>query len=271
MIAVERAGRLGNQLFQFAFGIAASKRLGTSFVMQDDELRRVFTLGSFAREPARSLQRLRFRAGNRLRRYRVVKLRDESFDDPAEALERLSDRTIYSGLFHAERFFAGARDEVLSAFCFRPEQVRRFRERYADLLATRYVCCHVRRADFLQWEGVALPVSYYLESLEALAPGSDVPIVFVGDDLDGLRTQLASLPGVRFEQNDEPLDLLLLAHAADVVTANSTFSWWGAYLNRTPGKRVLVPWFEDLEPQQRVIPEGWRHLTVRRRERRVTR
>jgi hypothetical protein len=268
MIAVERGGRLGNQLFQFAFGIAAAARLGTSFVMQDDDLRRVFTLGPYGSPLPRALRALRFRAGQRIRPYRVVKIYDDSFDDPAQALDHLVDRSLYSGLFHSERFFAGARDQVLAAFTFRPEHERRFWARYADLLETPYVCCHVRRTDFLLLGegGVALPASYYLDCLEELDPGEAVPIVFVGDDFVGLREELDRIPGARFERNDEALDLLLLVHAASIVTANSTFSWWGAYLNRAPGTRVLVPWMGSrgrTARRQHLIPDGWQHVAVR--------
>jgi hypothetical protein len=266
VIAVERAGRLGNQLFQFAFGIAAAARLGTSFVMQDDDVRRVFTLGPFGDPLRRGLRAVRFRTGQRIRPYPVVKVDDYAHDDPADALERLVDRTIYSGLFHSERYFAGVRDAVLAAFSFRPEHQRRFRARYADLLRAPYVCCHVRRTDFvLLGDGVALPTSYYVHCIRELDPGEGVPIVFVGDDLRGLQEEVTHVPGARFERNDEALDLLLIAHATSVVTANSTFSWWGAYLNRTPGKRVLIPWlgpgragrFHDL------IPDGWQQVAVR--------
>jgi hypothetical protein len=56
-----------------------------------------------------------------------------------------------------------------------------------------------------------------------------------------------------------------MAHAASVVTANSTFSWWGAYLNRTPGKRVLMPWLgpERVGRFHDIIPHGWRQVGVR--------
>jgi hypothetical protein len=266
MIAVERRGRLGNQLFQFALGVAAAERLGTSFVMDDEALRGIFGLGRWGRPIGRRLRGLRFRAGHRLRPYPVVW--EVAFDDPLELLQHVRDRRIYNGFFQSERFFADAREAVRAAFAFRVEHERRYHERYPDLVGVPYVCCHVRRGDYHTWEGgVVLPASYYLAALEQLGPVAGMPVVFVGDDFEDLPDALASVPGVRFERNDEALDLMLLARAAGVVTSNSSFGWWGAYLNRTDGTRVLAPrhWLgfkKGSEFPPSVIPGGWQQVTV---------
>ena len=266
VIAVERRGRLGNQLFEFAFGIAAAQRLGTSFVMEDAALRGIFTLGRWGEPVARRLRRLRFRVGHRLRPYPVV--HESEFEDPLEVLGRLRDRRVYSGFFQSERFFAVAEEDVRAGFAVRAEHEQRFRERYADLLGVPYVCCHVRRTDYHTWEdGIVLPASYYLDSLERLAPAEGIPVVFVGDDFEDLQDELGAVPGVRFERNDEALDLLLLVRAASVVTSNSSFGWWGAYLNRAEGKQVLAPrhWLgfkQGREHPPGVIPGHWQQVAV---------
>ena len=267
MIAVERRGRLGNQLFQFAFGIAAAARLGTAFVMQDELLHGIFELGRWAEPVPRRMRRLRFRLGHRLRPYPVVY--QDSFGSPAELMDALRNRRIYNGFFQSEGFFAGAEADVRAAFAFRPEHERRFRERYADLLGAPYVCCHVRRTDYHSWEGgVVLPPSYYLHALERLTPAAGVPVVFVGDDFEDLQEQLAHIPGARFERNDEALDLLLIVRAAAVVTSNSSFGWWGAYLSRAQAKQVVAPrhWLgykEGREFPPGVVPAGWQQVDVR--------
>jgi hypothetical protein len=119
-----------------------------------------------------------------------------------------------------------------------------------------------------------LPASYYLECLEEIAPTDGVPVVFVGDDFEGLEGDLAHIPGVRFERNDEALDLLLIANAASVVTSNSSFGWWGAYLNTGEGTRVLAPrhWLgfrEGKELPHGVVPDRWEQITVRAENRAV--
>jgi len=262
VIAVESRGRLGNQLFQFAFGIGASRRLGTSFVMPDRLLRAAFTLGRYGRPLGRRRRALRYRLG----RYPIVKFDNESYREPADVLRQLTDRTQYAGFFQSEDFFANARDEVRAAFTARPEVLRAFRERHAGLLEAPYVCCHVRRGDYLQL-GIALPLSYYADALDLLDPDRRLRVVFVGDDLDEARAALAGDPRVAFEHGDEVLDLLLIAHASAVVTSNSSFGWWGAWLG-DPSRRVVAPryWFgfrDGVERPGRVIPDGWEQLEVR--------
>src|SRR5207244_3906913 len=132
---------------------------------------------------------------------------NDDFSEPEDVLARLQDRRRYVGFFQSERFFADAAADVRAAFRFLPEHERAFRARYAELLRRPYVCCHVRRTDYLTFAGgVALPVSYYRDSLRRLSPAG-TPVVLVGDDLDDVRSSFASVPGIRFEHGDEANDL----------------------------------------------------------------
>ncbi len=94
MIAVERRDRLGNQMFQFAFGLAASRRLWTGFVMADDLLRAYFSLGSHTRVMGRGLRALRYRVRRRFAPYLSVSVGNDDYDDPERVLDTLTDHTI---------------------------------------------------------------------------------------------------------------------------------------------------------------------------------
>ena len=268
MIAVERRGRLGNQMFQFAFGIGASRLLRTDFVMADDELRAVFSLGRFGSPWQRAARALRYRARAGLAPFPVVEIDKNEYEDPGAVLGRLKDSTSYSGFFQSELFFAHASDEIRAAFTVLPEPEAVFRSKYRALLERPYVCCHVRRTDYLTWgDGIALPVSYYRECLERAELAGRCPVVFVGDDLEEVRGELGGLAGVRFEANEPVLDLMLLMHAETVVASNSSFAWWGAWLNATPGKTVFAPrqWMgfkEGRELPPRVIPAAWIQVPI---------
>ena len=262
-------------MFQYAFGLAASRRLGTEFVMDEDKLRTVFLV------PARSRPA-------EVPAYPIVRFNNDDYDEPEDVLGQLEDGTHYKGFFQSERFFADAAAEVRAAFRLRPEHEDAFRNRYDDLLRQSYICCHVRRTDYLTFVGgVALPMAYYRRCLSRLAPARGTPIVFVGDDLEDARSEFASLEGVRFERNEEVVDLQLLMHADALVVSNSSFAWWGAWLNSRPGKRVFAPrdwlgfnhrtgWHKarraptdarrrrSWELPHGVIPGGWIQVRVRR-------
>jgi hypothetical protein len=111
-----------------------------------------------------------------------------------------------------------------------------------------------------------LPVGYYRDALELVRPSAETPVVFVGDDLSVVRRHLAG-PSVHFEENEEILDLLLLTHASAVVASNSSFAWWGAWLNSSSGLRIVAPryWLglrEGREWPPNVLPERWTKLPV---------
>lgn len=265
MISVDARGRMGNQMFQLAFAHAAARRLGTTYIFGDAPLWENFDLGRWGRRRTRLLRKARFRL--RYGSTGPAQVFVDVDDDPGEALAQLRDHAAYGGYFQSERYFEPYQAEVRALFAVRPEHERAFAARYGDL--ADYVCVHVRRADYLEIEGWALPASYFADALTQLdAWTGDRPILVVSDDIDAARGELGYLPGLRFEANPPMIDLLLLMHADAVVVSNSSFSWWGAWLNRRPGVRVLAPehWvgFERaIESPRDVICAGWERVTVR--------
>jgi hypothetical protein len=257
MISVEARGRLGNHMFQFAFGLAAAARLGTDFAMNDELLRPAFGLGEWNTLPRRTLRAVRFRVAKQLAPHRVVKIDND--DDPAAVLAELSDHVHYAGFFQSRRYFEGVDQLVRTAFQPRPHHVAAFRDRYEDLARAPYVCCHARRTDYEAMGGL-LPLSYYSECLAQADIPAATPVVFVGDDLDDVSRAFGNTPAVRFEHNDEIVDLQLLIHAAVVVTSNSSFGWWGSWLG-APDRIVYAPryWFGfrgSTETPRAIVPPG---------------
>lgn len=248
MIAVELRGRLGNQLFQYAFAVAASQRLGTDFAFylpvdatpSGEELTGAFTLDGeglpLVEDPG----------------YPRRWIDNQDYDWPEDILTTLTDWTSYGGYFQSARFFADVEHCVRKAFAIQPHLDRAFRARFANLIAEPYVCCSVRRAaDYRALLGGShLPLKYYRDGLALISPPPGTPIVFVGDDLDEVRRELGWIADARFEPNDPITEFQLILHAQAAVIPNSTFAWWGAWL---AGPRQLV-----------VAPRywlGWHHRT----------
>jgi hypothetical protein len=236
-------------MFQYAFAQAASKRLNTDFVVYPstraappggEQLSGSFTLGGrglpLVEDPG----------------YPLRWVDNQDYDQPEDILASLTDDTSYSGYFQSYRFFAEAEDEVRAAFRIRPALDEAFRRRFADLLDTPYVCCPVRRAsDYRAFLGGSqLPLEYYHDGLAIVSPPPGTPIVFVGDDLEGVSEELGSIEGARFEVNEPMVDFQVILHAQAAVIPNSTFAWWGAWLS---DRCELV-----VSPQHWL---GWRHRT----------
>jgi hypothetical protein len=249
-------------MFQFAFAHAAAQQLGTTFALGPSELPEIFTLGRYGR---RAVRAWRFWPRGRNLLYRSEShVHVEGEEEPEEVRATLRDETRYTGFFQSERWFSGYEDEVRELFTIRARHLEDF-ARVAGDLGT-YACAHVRRGDYADFgSGRILPAAYYERCLAEL-PAVD-QLVLVSDDPAGAQAAVPVLSGARAFGASAAVDLALLAHAKAVVTSASSFSWWGAWLNRTPDAVVLAPrhwlgWTEGREWPRAVVPERWTQVTV---------
>lgn len=203
-----RNGRLGNQLWQIASTIGIARR-------RDEPARFPF----WRYEPY----------------FRVP----ESFFSLAHVSEG-SDlgRDYLQDLNHLEGV------ELLVRGYFQPSDrvEEQLRHRYRDFFRLEHkTSVHVRRGDYTRHSELfaLLPVDYYLAAMERTRP----PHVIFSDDLSWSRKRFGS--GCWYmEHNRDYEDLFLMAACDEHVTANSTFSWWGAWLS---GGRAIYPrsWFGE--------------------------
>jgi hypothetical protein len=274
MIRVRTAGRMGNQMFQLAFAHATSRRLGTEFALGrgprsthatlGPPLWRFFELGPWARPTLRWRRRMAFRLQHGFRAELVL---IEQHDNPINSLGRLRDGVEYGGFFQSECWFEEYAEEIRRLFMVRGEYREEFLQRYPT--RRPYICMHVRRSDYLDMPGGwALPTSYFRDALDSLSDRDRYELIVVSDDPVAVCRELSDEPSMRCSQNSPIVDLQLLINADVVVTSNSSFSWWGAWLNQQPGARVIAPehWLgfaSGAEEPVGVIPERWTSLRVR--------
>ncbi len=167
------------------------------------------------------------------------------FDD---ALLRLTTGGELSGFFQSEGYFFKHRAALLSMFV--PSEVHRAE---ADSILTRNhlnpnnTCClHVRRGDYLSMrnrgreEGWALPASYYHDAIARLP--KDTKIVVISDDISWCQDNLASYSPLFITNTTAAIvDLWLMTRCRYNIISNSSFSWWGAWLNDDPERFVMTP------------------------------
>ena len=138
------------------------------------------------------------------------------------------------------------------------------REIVRQIKDTVSVSVHVRRGDYLKESqyGVIRGFNYYnraIQLMQKLCPNA-VFYVF-SDDIEWVRIQMQGYNAVFIDWNkgdDSFKDLLLMSLCRHNIIANSTFSWWGAYLNRNSKKMVVCPdhWMVD-EPTVGRVPVDW--------------
>jgi hypothetical protein len=242
--ALGRMGFLGNQMFQYAAlrGIAA--RHGYGFVIppaparprrwRHHELFQTFGMGSVG--PANI--GLIGEDGPEL------ELPVHGYNEDFAAA--CPDDVSLTGFFQAEAWFADVAGTIRADFTFHA----RFREpaaAYRADLGGRAIALHVRRGDYVGQEDryVPLPPDWYAAALARLDP--DATVLVFSDDPQWCREQ-ALFAGDRFliaAGGNTRHDLCLMSLCDDFVIANSTYSWWGAWLGAAPDKRVVIPaqWF----------------------------
>jgi len=125
------------------------------------------------------------------------------------------------------------------------------------------ISVHVRRGDYLDWHGGnTLPLSYYAAAFNRF--DKEAAFLIISDDPDWCDTMAADLLPERayhvVRGNAEVQDMYLISCCRHHINSNSTFAWWGAWLNAR-SKRVIVPahWWPDAVMDDR-IPADWEQL-----------
>lgn len=277
-VTVTLSGGLGNQMFQLAAGRALALREKANLSADITPLlrygQRAYGLGDFQ---LGTHVRLQAGAGSRrfgrLRRLaRKIFMGEQLFKEASFAYD---DRILQvkaparlDGYFQSERYFSDAAAEIRADFMPRQDKIGVINE-LADRVLPKQpsVSLHVRRGDYtdpaiMRIHGL-MGADYYERALELVAnkAGPCVVCVFT-DDPAWVRDNLRLPPDARYvsEHTRSAMDdLVLMSRCSHHITANSSFSWWGSWLNPSENKVVVSParWFQpdsgidarDLRPQ----------------------
>ena len=172
------------------------------------------------------------------------------------------------GYFQSEKYFAHRKDNILQMFKA-PENLQIYiRNKYKDYLIQKTTSVHVRRGDYVKLSQyhTVLPLEYYNDCMQQLDAETDVFLVF-SDDIDWCKTNMQSSKCVFIENEKDYIEMYLMSYCNNNITANSSFSWWGAWLNENKHKIVYGPspnmWFgpnfKSLNASD-IIPDGWRKV-----------
>jgi hypothetical protein len=168
------------------------------------------------------------------------------------------------GFWQDERYFADIGDVIRQDFTLKTDLGERNRAVLSRVRGGPSAFIHVRRGDYLAAHYVDLfgvcDIEYYRRGLEILRSRVGDPRIFVfSDDPTWAREQLARGTDVEIVDwnGDHPaFDIALMQACQHAVIANSSFSWWGAWLGERPGRTVIAPrvWFKAVPEFQDVPP-----------------
>jgi hypothetical protein len=150
------------------------------------------------------------------------------------------------GHFQSEKYFIDHRDEVLDLFEIDNGTKEKLLERYSHIINQDTCSIHIRRGDYLNIQNhhPIQPIEYYENAIKIV--GEEKHFVIFSDDIKWCEENFNFLKNKTFiSGNKDYEDLYLMSMCRNNIIANSTFSWWGAWLNTNENKQVIIPskWF----------------------------
>lgn len=276
-IIVNLPGGFGNQLFSYAFGYALSQRLRAEFYVdtstQDNGIGRELELLNFNVEYVGRLSYIykhdivNRAVFNKLRRRNMIGWTTDIYNENSPTVYEPQVRyikkdTYFRGSWQSEKYFREYRQGLLEMFRPKMERPVSVRNMINVVSEQNSVALHVRRGDYVSI-GCQIQMDFYdkaLQFMEEKAGDNQVVYVF-SDDILFCREYFMKYFGrisivfPEYQSDNLTLDdFLIMSHCKHIIMANSTYSWWAAWLNRNDGKIVVCPefgmWKDDFYPEE---------------------
>ena len=289
MVIVKLIGGLGNQMFQYAASRSISlshdvplkldlswfENVGNDtkreYELKHLAIKEEFASGEEIKKIAKSWgpQNIFRRFENRflpLRRRSYITQRGTGFDPE---MRRLKDNIYLDGFWSNENYFSDIREILMDEFQLRNPSDGVNKNMAEQLRTLNSVSIHVRRGDYVanpvtnQYHGLC-SVQYYERAIYEITQSVKDPHFFLfSDDPQWVKDHIKiSHPAVYVNHNPPAKgheDLELMKTCKHQIIANSSFSWWAAWLNPNPGKIIYAParWSNKLPDNKDVIPAQW--------------
>lgn len=274
MRLIKMTGGLGNQMFIYALYLQMKKRFSSVQIDLSDmvhykvhhgyEMNRIF-----------NLPKTEFCINQKLKKvleflfFKTILERKQNGSLKAYTKKYIWPFIYFKGFYQSEKYFSEIKDEIRQAFTFNlnianAQSLEMMRQIDAD---DKAVSLHIRRGDYLQpkhWEsiGCVCQLPYYQNALSELEKRIPNPSYYVfSDDIDWVKENIPLENATYINWNkgeDSWQDMMLMSHCRNHIICNSTFSWWGAWLNPRKDKVVIIPekWFNHSEAPY-IYPDGW--------------
>lgn len=289
MVIVRIKCGLGNQLFEYVLGrriaLANKSELKLDLSAYDEDSLRGYRLDSFnidadIASPAeiarvtgfdrRGVSGRLWRLCQSLKPYHKRSIIAERWYHFDPDVLRVSGDVYIDGYWQSEKYFEDIKPVLKEELTFKnaPDAVNQ--ALISRIANTSSVCLHVRRGDYVtdpsvrERFGVCTP-DYYYSGIDILKSRLDNPELFVfSDDPDWVKANLRTDCPTTYVTHNGPEkdceDLLLMSQCKHHIIANSSFSWWGAWLCSNPDQIVVAPKNWCLDPSRDakdVVPDGW--------------
>lgn len=261
MVYTLLTGRIGNNLFQIATAAALAHRNGSAL--------RACITDSWCQEPdncslADYLEQFK---ENLLRNIEFVKGKPENaivFDqvNNADQIPYFNNICLH-GLWQSDNYFKKEQDVIRELLSIDNDTERTIQSRFKHILDKEVISIVVRRGDYCKQPQYhpTCSMTYYKNAIRYF--GQDKFYLIISDDIEWCKTKFKGSNFYFADHISPVIDFYLQTYCSHNVISNSTFAWWGAWLNESPGKVVIAPkenWYGYFYRQfhrKDMLPEEW--------------
>jgi len=292
MVIVQLYGGLGNQLFQYALGRRVSERNKVPLkldlsafetyklhkyslfnfdicenIATAKDLKKIKQLRSGAGLFCK-ISRFKERMAPNMLKYHIIQ-KNVGFEPH---VMNMGGEIYLEGYWQSEKYFKDIEEIVRKEFFIKTVPSEENKKIGSQIAGSDSISIHVRRSDYVNDSRTnnvhgACSIEYYKAAIAKITQGIKKPVFYVfSDDHEWTRKELKiNYPAVYVENNNAEKnyeDLRLMSLCKHNIIANSSFSWWGAWLNENPDKVVIAPaeWFNSKVIKYDIgdiVPQSW--------------
>ncbi|QOD61748.1 alpha-1,2-fucosyltransferase [Polaribacter haliotis] len=264
MIIVRILGGLGNQMFQYAYAKALEQK-GFDVKLDISGFKNYKLHGGYHLNNYKIDLKYASNFSNFLSKINFFQYKKEKnllFD---ASLKSLKGNEYVKGYFQTEKYFKEIRTILLEQFTIAAELSTTTKKYKKQILGSHISCSlHIRRGDYVSDKKAntihgTCSLEYYKEAIELIkTENKGVQFFIFSDDISWTKENLSLENAIYIDHKTIPHeDMYLMSLCNHNITANSSFSWWGAWLNKNKSKTIIAPkqWFVNKENE--IACENW--------------
>jgi hypothetical protein len=289
MVIIKLQGGLGNQMFQYAFGIslATTKKQKLYFdltflkepVLDNSYTKRNYELDIFKNIKIKSISPIllflnrnivTWKIANKLGCKTLSNYYEQTFSFD-ENIGKEVNSCLYDGYWQSYKYFSNHIDLIKKSFIFSENSLNIYNLTILNTIRECSSCSiHIRRADYLSKNALnyhgTCSLDYYQKAIKLICRSiNSIHFFIFSDDYNWAKENIKVIVenSMLIEgnyNNNSWIDMFLMSQCSHNIIANSSFSWWSAWLNENPNKIIVAPqdWFvEKTLNTSDLLPKEW--------------